>query len=141
MYGEPVTTSARLLRSVVSTLLAAAAVVAGTTLVKRARRSRSPELFTDGPLPPVAPPRERHGDPHDRGTAPVYGLDLERLRGAGGLEPVVQYLTYIQSQRGDGSHLLFVRYDDLDAMASLDGAPTPAFLDRLDQLGVVVSNN
>ena len=110
-------------------------------MIQKARRSTAPQLFTDLPLPPVAPPRDRLGHPNDRGHAHTYGLDVERLRDENGFEPVVQYLTYIQSQRDDGSHLLFVRYDDLDAMASIDGQPTPTFLERLDQLGVVVSNN
>ncbi len=122
-------------------LLVGAVVSAGVRLVQKARRQTAPELFTDAPLPPVAPPRDRHGHPHDRGHAHSYGLHVDRLRDQHGFEPVVQYLTYIQGQRGDGSHLLFVRYDDLDAMASIDGQPTPTFLERLDQLGVVVSNN
>lgn len=104
-------------------------------------RRREPDLFVEGPLPPVAPPRERTGLREDRGHVKAYGLDLERLRGQAELRSVVQYLTYVQSRRGDRSHLLFVRFDDLDAMATLEGQPVQEFLERLDQLGVVVSNN
>lgn len=83
----------------------------------------------------------RRGTPDDRGRMPAYALDVERIRSRDGMEPVVQYLTFIQSQRGDDSSLLFVRYEDIDAMAALEGTETGDFLERLDQLGVVVSNN
>lgn len=142
-YGGGVTTATPR-RALASLLLVAAAVAAGGAivgLVRRSRREPPTWVFTDAPLPPVAPLREREGGPRDRGTGPVYGLDVDRIKQESGFEPVVQYLTYIQSQRGEGSHLLFVRHDDLDAMASLEGQRTPAFLRRLDQLGVVVSNN
>ncbi|MFP5309371.1 MAG: hypothetical protein ACLGIR_07295 [Actinomycetes bacterium] len=85
--------------------------------------------------------RPRTGDPADRGRAATVGLDVARLASQGELTPAVQYLTYIQSKRGDGSRMLFVRYDDLDAMAELQGTPTTEFLARLEQLGVVVSPN
>ncbi len=86
----------------------------------------------------------RGGSPEDRESdaRPSVGLDVARLQSMrNSLEPVVQYLTYIQSRRGDDSSLLFVRYDDIDAMAELDGEPSQELLDRLDQLGVVVSSN
>jgi hypothetical protein len=130
------------------TVLAAALIGAAAVVVVRAlaaRRSRhDPQVFDTGHLPPVAPARARRGTPADRGRVDTVALDLERLRTSGDsdLEPVVEYLTYIQSQRGeDTGHLTFVRYDDLDAMADREGVDTPAFLERLDQLGVVVSNN
>ncbi len=85
--------------------------------------------------------RARSGDEDDRGRVEAIGVDLSMLRDHGEFKPVVEYLTAIQSMRGDGSSLLFVRGDDLDAMAERDGHPVPEFLDRLDQLGVVVSNN
>lgn len=140
MYRSPVS-SARL-RPLAAVLTAAAGALLGIATVRRARRTTAPELFVSGPdRTPPRRERDRRGTPRDRGRAPSLGLDVERLREASGFEPVVQYLTYIQEQRGAASHLLFVRYDDLDAMASIDGQPTPAFLERLEQLGVVVSNN
>jgi hypothetical protein len=84
---------------------------------------------------------ERDGEPDDRGRVRAIGVDLERLRDHGEFQPVVEYLTAIQDMRGDGSSLLFVRGADLDAMAERDGQPVPEFIDRLDQLGVVVSSN
>ena len=63
------------------------------------------------------------------------------LREHGDFTPVVEYLTAIQSLRGEASSLMFVRGADLDAMAERNGRPVPEFLDRLDQLGVIVSNN
>jgi hypothetical protein len=139
VYGRGVSTSRRL-RPLAAALTAVAGVLAGIATVRRARRRTAPEFFE--PASAVEDRRQvRQGTPDDRGRASSFGLDLERLRDTSGFEPVVQYLTYIQEQRGDASHLLFVRYDDLDAMASIDGRPTPTFLERLEQLGVVVSNN
>lgn len=83
----------------------------------------------------------RGGEPSDRGRVQAIGVDLPRLRQHGEFTPVVEYLTAIQSMRGDGDSLMFVRGADLDALAEKDGRPVPEFLDRLDQLGVVVSNN
>ncbi|MDX1657539.1 MAG: hypothetical protein R3343_01850 [Nitriliruptorales bacterium] len=126
-------------------LLAALAAVVATAAVAIVRRRRDriddAELFEEEPTPPVELPAERTGSPADRGHRVSYALDMERLRGAQGFEPVVEYLTYVQSQRGEESHLLFVRHDDLDALAEQEGEPVTAFLQRLDQLGVVVSNN
>jgi hypothetical protein len=130
----------RRLQLLVTAVLVAGGVVAGYA-ARRRRRHAPADVFTDGPSPPVVAGRERDGGPQQRGLVHTYGLDIDRLKEETGFEPVVQYLTYIQSQRGSGSHLLFVRYDDLDAMAAIDGEPTPAFLERLEQLGVVVSNN
>lgn len=83
----------------------------------------------------------RDGGRSDRGRTAAIGVDLPRLRQHEGFTPVVEYLTAIQTMRGDGGSLMFVRGADLDAMAEQDGRPVPEFLDRLDQLGVVVSNN
>lgn len=83
----------------------------------------------------------RAGEPDDRGRVEAIGVDLARLRDHGEFRPAVEYLVAIQSMRGDGSSLLFVRGDDLDAMAERDGNPVPEFIERLDQLGVIVSNN
>lgn len=83
----------------------------------------------------------RAGAPDDRGRVAAIGVDLPRLKQHGEFTPVVEYLTAIQSMRGEGNSLMFVRGADLDAMAEKDGRPVPEFLERLDQLGVVVSNN
>ena len=93
------------------------------------------------PAPDGGRDGDRDGDPGDRGNVEAIGVDLSKLRDHGDFQPAVEYLTAIQDMRGDGSSLLFVRGDDLDAMAERDGVPVPEFLDRLDQLGVVVSNN
>lgn len=82
----------------------------------------------------------RSGSAGDRGAGTSVKMDLDRAR-AQQVEPVVEFLTYVQQRRGDGGHLLFVRHDDLDAMAEAAEEPVDAFLSRLDQLGVVVSHN
>lgn len=84
--------------------------------------------------------RERHGDESERGSGGAVRLDLSRAQESG-LQPVVEFLTFLQQTRGENSHLLFVRYDDLDDLAEAEGASSAEFLTRLDQLGVVVSNN
>lgn len=83
----------------------------------------------------------RDGDAGDRGRRAAIGVDLLRLKEHGEFTPVVEYLTAIQSMRGEGSSLMFVRGADLDELAERNGRPVPEFLERLDQLGVVVSNN
>ena len=83
----------------------------------------------------------RDGTSADRGRREVIGVDLSLLRDHREFRPVIEYLTAIQDMRGDGSSLLFVRGDDLDALAERDGHPVPEFLERLDQLGVFVSTN
>lgn len=126
-----------------SVLAAVTAALGGTAvgLLTRLRARRgelAPSDVVDYETGDGAP---RDGTPEDRGRGGVYRFDVERLRASGELDPVVQYLTYIQSRRGESSHLLFVRYEDIDAMAGLEGQPLDDFLGRLDQLGVVVSNN
>ena len=85
-------------------------------------------------------PQERDGSEADRGSTEAVRLDLSRAQESG-LRPVVEFLTFLQQTRGDSSHLLFVRYDDLDDLAEAEGVSAAEFLNRLDQLGVVVSTN
>lgn len=85
--------------------------------------------------------RSRDRAPEDRSRTDAIRVDLSQLRDHGEFTPVVEYLTAIQTMRGDGSSLIFVRGDDLDRMAEREGRPVPEFLERLDQLGVVVSSN
>jgi len=92
----------------------------------------STNLSTDSPA--------RVGTQDDRGSTEAVRLDLSRAE-ATGLKPVVEFLTFLQQTRGEGSHLLFVRYDDLDGLAEAEGVSAAEFLTRLDQLGVVVSTN
>lgn len=82
----------------------------------------------------------RDGSEADRGSTEAVRLDLSRAEESG-LRPVVEFLTFLQQTRGDSSHLLFVRYDDLDGLAEAEGVSAAEFLTRLDQLGVVVSTN
>lgn len=85
--------------------------------------------------------RSRDRASEDRSRTAAIRVDLSQLRDHGEFTPVVEYLTAIQTLRGDGSSLMFVRGDDLDRMAEREGRPVPEFLERLDQLGVVVSSN
>jgi len=128
---------------------AGAVALCAVVIVRRSRRTAADAPIVDAEPASAAPSgvvasdraERRRGTQHDRGRMPAYALDVERIRSREGMEPVVQYLTFIQSQRGDDSTLLFVRYEDIDAMAAIEGSDTGDFLERLDQLGVVVSNN
>lgn len=143
-------------------LVALVAAGLGVVVGRRGVANRLPrDLYgafdpgTDAPVPtPVAieararadavAAARRADDAVERGEHPGadIGLDLARLQAVSNeLEPVVQYLTYIKSRRGQDSALLFIRYDDIDAMADIDGESSAQLLDRLDQLGVVISSN
>lgn len=87
------------------------------------------------------PLRADRGTPEDRGVAPALRLDLDRLRPHYEMRSVTEYLTGIQSMRGDTSSLLFVRGADLETLADREGAPVTSLLDRFEQLGVVVGSN
>lgn len=130
-------------RTLVALLIVAGAVVMARRLVRPAAPARrvdegSPPVL---PLqPPTMQPGMRRGSAADRGLGDTIAMDLQRAR-AHRVEPVVEFLTYVQSRRGETSHLMFVRMDDLDAMAEAANEPVDDFLDRLDRLGVVVSHN
>lgn len=142
-YGAPMR-----VRTLVGPLLLVGAVAAA----RRRSRADGDDLWV--PRPDVEPlrtavpaavgaadtTRSRPGSPRDRGAGTSVRMDLDRAR-AQQVEPVVEFLTYLQQRRGDGGHLLFVRHDDLDAMAASADEPVDAFLSRLDHLGVVVSHN
>ena len=128
-----------LIVAVVAAMLAVAAVAFGRG---RRRPALAPAGVVESSPAQPAPSQGRRGTPADRGRAPVVGIDVERLRGEEEFQPAVEYLTYIQMQRGQtGEHLLFVRNEDLDAIAALEGAEAMEFIQRLQQLGVIVSNN
>lgn len=130
------------------TLMALLILAGAAALARRLARSATATAGTDEAGSPGSPDATapatvglvRTGSPSDRGVGRTIAMDLERAR-AHHVEPAVEFLTYVQSRRGEGSHLMFVRMDDLDAMAESVDERVDDFLDRLDQLGVVVSHN
>lgn len=132
----------------VRTLLGPLLLAGAVAMARRQSRPDPQDLWADEPTPPTepAPPpvasrtRPRSGVVTERGRGGTVRMDLDRAR-AHAVEPVVEFLTYVQQRRGDRAHLLFVRTDDLDAMAEAADEPLESFLSRLDQLGVVVSHN
>lgn len=134
----------------VRTLLGPLLLAGAVALARRSARPDPTELWVDEPATPshrATPPpssvrtrADRSGAPTERGRGGTVRMDLDRAR-AHAVEPVVEFLTYVQERRGDRGHLLFVRTDDLDAMAEASDEPIESFLSRLDQLGVVVSHN
>ncbi|MDP8928747.1 MAG: hypothetical protein M3O70_09275, partial [Actinomycetota bacterium] len=113
--------------------LVGAAVVGGlaAVAVSAGRRRQA----TTAPTGVEGNQQRRRGTPQDRGQVRSYAVDVERLRQTEAFEPAVEYLTYIQSRRGESSHLLFVRHEDLDAIAALEGERLETFLERLQHLG------
>lgn len=94
--------------------------------------------------------RERRSDPDPeslragaKGESPRVGFDIGRLESVkqANYKPVVQYLSYIQVQRGAGESLIFVRNRDLDALASLAGVTRDDFVDEFKKMGVLLSMN
>jgi hypothetical protein len=77
------------------------------------------------------------------GSVSRIGLDLERLRElkSANYKPLMEYLGYIQVQRGGNETLLFVRMKDLDQMAALAGQSRQEFLKQFKKLGVLLSMN
>lgn len=71
------------------------------------------------------------------------GLDLERLKElkSANYKPLMEYLGYIQVQRGGDETLLFVRMKDLDEMAVLAGQTSDEFVKQFKKLGVLLSMN
>ena len=132
----------------VRTLVGPLLLVGAVAVARRRSRPDPEDLWLDEATPPapsdVTPPvpvrTSRAGRATERGRGGTVTMDLERAR-VQHVEPVVEFLTYVQQRRGDRSHLLFVRTDDLDAMAEASDEPLESFLSRLDQLGVVISHN
>ena len=130
-------------------LLAGLGIVLGVAWVVRSRRGGF------GPPPGLAGPdghalRERRSrsDPEALkalvdGSVSRIGLDLERLKElkSANYKPLMEYLGYIQVQRGGDETLLFVRMKDLDEMAALAGQSREEFLKQFKKLGVLLSMN
>ena len=142
--GVSATVEAMRVRTLVGPLL----LVGAVAVARRLSRPDPTDVWLDEATPPapsdVTPPvpvrTVRAGRATERGRGGAVQMDLDRAR-AQHVEPVVEFLTYVQQRRGDRSHLLFVRTDDLDAMAEASDEPVASFLSRLDQLGVVISHN
>lgn len=115
------------------------AAFVGAILVRRG--SEQDTLGPDGVVD--SQESRRRGDIRDRGKGGKFAIDVERLRTRRDeLEPTVEYLTYIQTRRGDeDGSILFVRHEDVDAIAALEGEQPDDFVERLKQLGVVISIN
>ena len=127
-------------------LLVAAGVAGGIALVLlRFRRETGPSLSLNGHRPVE---RRSRSDPEAlkalvEGTASRVGLDLERLKElkSANYKPLMEYLGYIQVQRGGNETLLFVRMKDLDELADLAGQSREEFVKQFRKLGVLLSMN
>lgn len=71
------------------------------------------------------------------------GFDVERLQTLkeANYKPLMEYLQYIQVQRGGSDTLVFVRTRDLDQLAGLVGQSRDEFLKQFKRLGVLLSMN
>lgn len=120
---------------------AIAGAVAIVNKVRSARESDAEDLF-------IAPISERRSTPDPEALMKAVepgrvGLDLERLRNlpSASYQPLVEYLTYIQTQRGEDRSLVFVRERDIDSLAELTGESKEKFVEEFQQLGVLLSMN
>lgn len=77
------------------------------------------------------------------GQGGAFGFDIERLKSleASTYKPVVEYLSYIQVQRGGDQSIIFVRERDVESLAALTGGSKDKFVDEFQQLGVLLSMN
>lgn len=104
---------------------------------------------TSGPEDASEGLQERRSEPDPialkrmtQGEAAKLGMDIEKLKEMGAsFQPLIEYLTYIQVQRGDNESLVFVRGKDVDALAELVEADPGAFVEELQKLGVMLSMN
>ena len=129
-------------------LLVGAGVVGATVLVvvrSRSFRRMGPSPSLNGHLPLE---RRSRSDPEAlralvEGSASRIGLDLERLKElkSANFKPLMEYLGYIQVQRGGNETLLFVRMKDLDELADLAGQSREEFVKQFKKLGVLLSMN
>lgn len=103
----------------------------------------------DGMVSDPGPVTERRAEPDPEALAAVteqqgrVGLDLDRLKSmqSSTYKPLVEYLSYIQVQRGEDRSLVFVRQKDLHSLAALTGGDTDSFVEEFKQLGVLLSMN
>jgi len=94
------------------------------------------------------PDRRSEPDPQalealSSGEVERVALNVEQLKQMNpeAYEPLVEYLTYIQIQRGENQSLVFVRQRDLDELAEMVGEPRDEFVEKFEQLGVLLSMN
>lgn len=123
-------------------VLGIAALVGGGFALRRWLSSR--EVMKEDSFPMVE--RRARPDPESltrqtNGGRPA--MDVEKLASveSSQYKPVVEYLKYIQVQRGEESSLVFVRERDLDALAEMTGGSRETFVEEFKQLGVLVSMN
>ncbi|HYR62405.1 MAG TPA: hypothetical protein VET24_07205 [Actinomycetota bacterium] len=127
-------------------VLAGAAVLGGMAfLLLRSRHAGPPLVSLNGQHPME---RRSRSDPEAlkalmAGSVSRLGLDLERLQElkSANYKPLMEYLGYIQVQRGGNETLLFVRMRDLDEMAALAGQSREEFVKQFKKLGVLLSMN
>jgi hypothetical protein len=131
------------------------------------RRSRRSRRALSGPVPtPSAPSaqgsngarrtngtgslveRRSQSDPDAlkalvEGTTSRIGFDLERLNHLkeANYKPLMEYLQYIQVQRGGADTLVFVRTRDLDELAGMVGQSRDEFVRQSKRLGILLSMN
>jgi hypothetical protein len=126
-------------------LLGAGALVGIALILLRFRKAPGPVTSLNAHRPVE---RRAQSDPQSlqalvEGSSLRVGLDLERLKElkSANYKPLMEYLGYIQVQRGGDETLLFVRMKDLDEMAVLAGQSPEEFVKQFKRLGVLLSMN
>jgi len=129
-------------RTAIALLALAAGTAAGVAV--RRRRAALDEIeeevseFASTIAPGV--PHRRAED--EQGDGVGLAIDISQLRRAGeDNAPAVEYLEYIQVQRGNSDSLLFVRREDVGALATIYGLTSEDLESRFRSLGVIYSHN
>lgn len=125
-------------------LLLAAAGAGGYAWLRRVTVLRRPEVTED-----EAAPTERRETPDpvalSSQISEKFAIDTAKLLSRfkeGAYLPLSEYLTAIRVKRGERDEgLLFVRRNDVDALAALAGTTQEEFLNNFRNLGIVVSLN
>jgi|SRR5687768_2841187 len=130
----------------VNSILKLSIVAAAAVAIRSWLKGHPQNDASDSDLGPVT---ERRAEPDPEalaaGAEPQgrVGLDLDRLKSmqSSTYKPLVEYLSYIQVQRGEDRSLVFVRQRDLHSLAALTGGDTDSFVEEFKQLGVLLSMN
>lgn len=141
---------------VVALGLTALSVTAAALAARRRSRRPAASQGPSAPQPeaagasshPLVIERRASADPNALqvlvdGAPSRVGFDVERLQTLkeANYKPLMEYLQYIQVQRGGSDTLVFVRTRDLDQLAGLVGQSRDEFLKQFKKLGVLLSMN
>jgi hypothetical protein len=123
-------------------LLLALAAIGVAVSVKTRRSAQSGEtIMFPKPVDRRAEPDPEALDAMTSGRKIALDVEQLKLMNPEAYEPLVEYLTYIQVQRGEKQSLVFVRERDIDELAKMADETKDKFMEKFEQLGVLLSMN